>query len=224
MAKFNLLTPLDFQEETKNGRRIYRTPEGKIYPSVTTVLGEMVEKGEGFLKWKERVGPEEAKRVAGVAATRGKAVHDMVEKLLKGASDPTEGHNIINVDLFKKIRPHLEKHLGTVYGVELPLYSNVLKTAGRTDLIGTWDEDLSIIDIKTSTNAKKEEWIINYFMQETTYACCLLENYKLPAKKIVTLITNLYDDPQIFVHRTDEYLKQVINIFREYYKKHPYLK
>jgi len=220
MIKFDLLTPGNFDERFENGRRIYRTPEGKIYPSVTTVLGEMVEKGDGFLKWKERVGTEEAKRVAGVAATRGKAVHDMVEKFLKGVPNPTEGHNIINVDLFKKIRPHLEKNLGTVYGVELPLYSNVLRTAGRTDLIGTWDNDLAIIDIKTSTNAKKEEWILNYFMQETTYSCCLLENYNMAAKKIVTLITNLYDDPQIFIHDTKEYLKEVINTFKAYHKKH----
>ena len=66
---------LDFELEaktTENGR-VYFTPSGKAYPSVTTVLGSLSK--EGIKLWREKVGEEEADKISGRASRRGEALH-----------------------------------------------------------------------------------------------------------------------------------------------------
>ena len=46
----------------KDGIRLYETPEGDLYPSITTVLS--IRKKEGFFEWRKRVGKEVANYVA----------------------------------------------------------------------------------------------------------------------------------------------------------------
>ena len=60
--------------------RLYKTPEGNYYPSVTTFLGHFTSKSiEG---WKNAVGEKEANRVGHHAVTRGNAVHNTAERYL----------------------------------------------------------------------------------------------------------------------------------------------
>ena len=63
---------------TEKGRR-YRTPEGIDLPSITTVLSILSR--ESIMKWRKRVGAEEANRISHRASTRGTAVHAIIEKL-----------------------------------------------------------------------------------------------------------------------------------------------
>ena len=70
---------LDYDDLTaksvKNERR-YETPDGKSYPSVTTVLSIL---SEDFIrKWRKRVGEDEANKVSHRASTRGTAVHSII--------------------------------------------------------------------------------------------------------------------------------------------------
>ena len=62
---------------TTNGVRLYETPEGNKYPSITTVLS--VRNKKGLMEWRKRVGNEVANYVAGKAASRGTKVHHMCE-------------------------------------------------------------------------------------------------------------------------------------------------
>jgi len=62
---------------TVDGKRYYLTPEGKKYPSVTTVSSIYAK--EGIKKWRKRVGEEEATKITTQAAVRGTAVHKMCE-------------------------------------------------------------------------------------------------------------------------------------------------
>ena len=51
---------------TTDGVRLYETPEGNFYPSITTVLS--VKNKQGLTEWRKRVGDDVANYVAGKAA------------------------------------------------------------------------------------------------------------------------------------------------------------
>lgn len=65
-------------ETTDIGRRYY-TPTGEHYPSITTVLGELSK--DSIMKWRARVGEEEANKISTRAANRGTAVHNILENM-----------------------------------------------------------------------------------------------------------------------------------------------
>ena len=66
--------------QTINFKRFYETPDGKLYPSITTVLSTRNKKG--LFEWRKRVGDEVANYVARTSAARGTAVHHMCEDYL----------------------------------------------------------------------------------------------------------------------------------------------
>ena len=67
--------------ENHNGKRHYVTPEGELYPSITTVLGELSK--AAIQAWRERVGEEEANKISGKASRRGTSVHLSVNPISK---------------------------------------------------------------------------------------------------------------------------------------------
>ena len=77
MKEFNhvsLSNPIpDVSTETIKGKRFYVTPEGKKYPSITTVLSGR--NSEGLVRWRQSVGNDVANNIMRTAAKRGTAVH-----------------------------------------------------------------------------------------------------------------------------------------------------
>ena len=69
----------DIEAETTSSGRKYKCPNGVSYPSVTTVLSILSE--DGIRAWRKRVGEVEANKISHRAATRGTAVHAIVEDL-----------------------------------------------------------------------------------------------------------------------------------------------
>jgi genome maintenance exonuclease 1 len=194
----------EISAETTDHGRFYTTPDNSIYPSVTTILS-IVEK-EGLVKWRERVGEEEAKRVMEQAAVRGTAVHDMAEKYLRG-ENWKKGQMPGNLMSFMPIQKALYEHVDDIYYIEAPLYSHFLKTAGRVDLVARWKGKRSIIDFKTSRRDKTEDMIHNYFMQESAYAVMVEELTGIPITNLVTIMTS--DDspePLIFEQHRDKFI------------------
>ena len=61
----------------EDGKRYYLTPEGKKYPSVTTMLSYFSK--DTILEWRKRVGAEEANRISRQASNRGTKLHTIVE-------------------------------------------------------------------------------------------------------------------------------------------------
>ena len=49
----NILGDIELNTINENGKRLYVTPTGENYPSVTTVLSEY--KKEGIIEWRKRV-------------------------------------------------------------------------------------------------------------------------------------------------------------------------
>ena len=77
----------------KDGVRLYETPEGNKYPSITTVLS--VRNKKGLMEWRKRVGNDVANHVAKTAANRGTKVHHMCEDYLNNmpTNFPKNGRN-----------------------------------------------------------------------------------------------------------------------------------
>ena len=197
---------LDYKElKTKNidGKRHYVTPNGN-YPSVTTVTSLAIK--DGIKAWRERIGEKEANKIASQAARRGTKVHKICEDYLNNIDLNYEEIEPINHFLFKQIKPILDIRLNEVYGLEVPLYSNFLRVAGRVDLVGMWDGKVSIIDFKTASKRKRRDWITNYFMQESAYAVMFEEMFDIPVSQIVTIIAVEADEPQLFVEKRDDWI------------------
>ena len=199
--------------------RFYTTPEGIKYPSVTTALGTMSK--TAIEDWKDRVGEEEAKKILTQACHRGSSIHNIAEKYVLNDPDWAKGEFPFDLHTFRKIIPILDQRVDHIMGIEYPLWSHRLKTAGRTDLIAMWDGSPAIIDFKTSRKIKKKENIQNYFMQATAYSAMLKERLNIVCKDIVILMMVDHEDPIIFHDKTKNWLNTTVDYFRSY--KNPML-
>jgi hypothetical protein len=191
--------------------RLYTTPEGNRYPSVTTVIGKASDKS-WLDDWKARVGEEEVRKVSAQAARRGTAVHELAENYLNNDPRYTKGHMPANIATFGQIRPLLEKHVGKIYGLEVPLYSDKLRVAGRVDCLAEYNGILSIIDFKTSKREKKREDISGYFTQASAYSYMTFERTGLLPKQIVIMM--MVDDghPLVFIEKSKDWIEKFIEI------------
>lgn len=207
--KHNIELPVLTRETTAEGRK-YFTPEGKSYPSVTTVLS--IQDKSGLNEWKKRIGEEEAKKISTQAATRGTAVHKLTEDYLNNIEVYMKDHMPSNIFAFKQIQSILDKHVDNIWFQEQFLYSDYLETAGQVDCIAEFNGKLSIIDFKTSRKQKSRDWIHNYFMQEAFYAVAFEERTGKPISQLVTIITVDNDDPQIFIEKRDDHIKNFMKL------------
>jgi genome maintenance exonuclease 1 len=198
----------------KNGKRFYDV-NGDLFPSVTTVLSSLSK--DGINEWRARVGEEKAERIKNSAAARGTKLHLMCEDYVDNKEDFMKGRMPTTVDLFKQIQPYLDENLESVYAIEASLYSKKLRAAGKCDLICRMHGVNCIVDYKTSTSLKKEEWIESYFLQETAYAMMVEELYQIPIYYIITLIATEEGSLQFFVKQPIDYVNKVINTFNVYH-------
>ena len=198
---------------TEKGRR-YRTPEGIDLPSITTVLSILSR--DSIMKWRRRVGAEEANRISHRASTRGTAVHAIIEKYINNEEDFKDGYTPDIISSFLDLKPILDGRIGRVYAQEAPLYSNHLGVAGRVDCVADFDGKLSIIDFKTSMKPKRYDYITNYFMQETAYAIMWEERTGRPISQLVTIISVDNNEPQVFIENRDNWVRPLRETIAQY--------
>ncbi|CAB4124144.1 hypothetical protein UFOVP49_29 [uncultured Caudovirales phage] len=184
---FNHIThsfPTIVQENTENGR-FYVTPNGQKYPSITTILS--AESKDGIDAWRKKVGDAHADKISRNAATRGTAVHAIIEKYLNNEDVSRESIMPNAKSLFIRMKPELHK-LNNIHCLEQRLYSHELGLAGTVDCIAEHDGVLSVIDFKTSAKIKKVEYIKNYFMQGAAYSKMFYDMTSVKIDKVVILI------------------------------------
>ena len=70
----------DLEAETTEKGRVYKTPGGNLYPSITTVLSAYNKKA--IYEWRQRVGEEVANKISAKASGRGTKLHNTVEQYL----------------------------------------------------------------------------------------------------------------------------------------------
>jgi hypothetical protein len=200
------LHPLDTDEST--GERFYITPNGVKLPSVTTVLGYF--KKKSLIEWRNRIGNEEADKVMFRASNRGTRFHNMMESYLRNEDDYLNGVMPDMRQAFNDMKETLDL-IDNIRYIESPLHSEKLGVAGRTDVIAEFAGVPSIIDFKTSTKEKKEEWIGNYFEQGTAYALMYEELVKEPINQIVILISvDFMEHPQVFIRDKNSYIQNLL--------------
>nr|QMP82991.1 MAG: hypothetical protein [Caudoviricetes sp.] len=215
--KFNHCPPAELLElttESINGRRHYVTPVGK-FPSITSVLGAFP--NPALMEWRKRVGDAEANRISNTASSRGTKLHLLAEKYLSNEEINKKEFMPDALGSFYAFKPLLD-NISDIHKLEVPLYSNQLKCAGRCDCIASYNGELSIIDFKTSKKEKREEWIESYFMQTTFYGLCYAELTGIVAKNIVILIAVDDGESQVFIKPLKEYVKPTIDKIKEYYR------
>jgi len=203
-------------ESTLPTGRTYTTPEGKKYPSITTVLG--VRGKDAIYEWRARVGEEEANRVSRHAATRGSALHSIAERYLNNEAEYFVPGEMPHVKaMFNSIRPVIDKYIDKVTLQERPLYCDYFGIAGRVDLIAEYDNRLSVIDFKTSSRVKTREEISNYFIQTAFYAIAFEERTGIPITRlsIVMAVENM-NTPLVFVEKRDDWVGELQKVIKEY--------
>ena len=205
----------DLVAETTEKQRVYNTPSGKKYKSITSILSKYNK--EAIMLWRQRVGEEEANRISTKASRRGTKVHDICEKyLLNEMTDMKLQMMMPDLkETFFLLKNVLDENIGKVYCLEQALYSDELEVAGRVDCIADWDNELAIIDFKTSRRLKDESKILNYFMQATAYALMFEERTGKTINRIVVAIAVDQEDPQIFIKEKKDYIQDLMTYVKQ---------
>jgi len=206
--------------KTIDRKRYYITPEGKEYPSITTVLSNRGK--EGLFEWRKRVGDDVANYISGKAAKRGTAVHHMCEDYLNNVSfiEPDwwleKQKNFLPFCLFNQLRNGVLQRINNIHAQECGLYSDKYGVAGRVDCIAEYNRVLSIIDFKTSTSERNDEYNENYYIQTAAYAEMYEERTGIPTDQIIILVVTEDGQVQEFIKSKQEYLpllEEAINEF-----------
>lgn len=190
--------------------RVYQTPTGLKYPSVTSITG-LLGKDE-FFAWRARVGEEEANRVAARAARRGTAIHSLCEDYLYGKNPQP---SMFDQQVFGSMVPHLEK-IDNIHALESKLYSDHLQVAGTVDCIAEYEGKLSVIDFKTSKRIKAKEDIPGYFIQTAAYAVAFEERTGIPVSRLVIIMGVDDEEPIIFKEKRDNWIEQFFELRKEF--------
>lgn len=207
--------PVITREEKPNGDRIYLVPDGKSYPSLTTVIKAHNKKA--IDNWKQRVGESTAKRIQENASSRGHIVHECIETLLMNfpVTEIQKSMQLKAKAVYLSMKKTLVDKVTEVYGLEQPLFSHKLRVAGTADFIGKYDGKMSIVDFKTSTRKRKKEWNTGYYMQLTGYAFMFEEMTGIRIEQGV-ILAGIDNEPlvqEFVLDRKDfgKYLKELVS-------------
>ena len=203
----------DLKTENIEGKRYYVTPKGNKYVSITSLLGNLSK--QSIIEWRRRVGEAEANKISRQASSRGTRVHNICESYIKNQERILEGVLPDAIDMFNSIVPFLDR-IDNIHVVEGALYSDDLSVAGRTDLIGEFDEKLSVIDYKTSRKKKTWEMCHGYFMQGAFYAHAYEELTGISINDIVIIMAVENDKPLLFKETKDRWIEPLKQVITKY--------
>ena len=198
-----------------NRKRFYQTPDGKLYPSITTVLQKR--KMAGLMEWRKNVGDDVANYIARTAAHRGTKVHHMCEDFLNNNFDE-EIHkkNFLPYVLFGQMKPVLMQKVNNILAQECGLYTDKYKVAGRVDCIAEYNGVKSIIDFKTSRKERNDEWNESYYIQASAYAEMFEERTGIEINQIVILVVTEDGVVQEFVKDKGEYIPMLVEAIDDF--------
>ena len=201
--------------ETIDGVRYYSVPDEEELlklVSITSVTSHFNK--EIFVKWRKRVGNEEADRITKRATKRGTDMHTLVEHYMKNEELPEVPP--ISDFLFKISKANL-KRINNIYALEGSLYSKQLGIAGTVDCIAEYDGELAIIDFKTSAKPKPRGWIEHYFVQCMAYGCMLYELTGISVKKLVIIMACENGECVVYEERDkSKYIKLLTEYIRKF--------
>jgi len=202
------------ERETIDGIRYYKVPDDEELlklVSITSITSHF--NREIFVKWRKKIGEEEAEKITKAATSRGTDMHSLTENYLKNQDLPSVPP--LPDFLFKIAKKDLNR-INNIHALEGSLYSKVLGIAGTVDCIAEFDGELAIIDFKTSKKPKPRAWIEHYFFQCMAYGCMLYELTGISVKKLVIIMSCENGETVIY----EEYEKsKYIKLLTEYIRK-----
>lgn len=215
----SIVLPKLTQKNLESGR-VYLVEDGAhkgaAYPSITRVLGAKPK--PQLIAWRKRVGPAKAAAISKRATTQGTGFHTLAERFLNNETDL--GKPLPNVmELWQYTRPWLQKNITCVYRQEADVFSHKLAVAGRFDLLADVCGELAVVDFKTSTKEKKEEWVEDYLLQGTFYSLSVYELTQRKVKRIVILVAHP-DGLQVFETKPMVHFDKLYYRINEYYEKY----
>lgn len=178
----NISRPFVKEEHTDDGH-FYRTENGQLYPSITTVFKQVIPK-PWYNMWIQKLAREHNTDWEGaekIAKNIGKESTDVGTAMHKLAEDYVNNKELTKYDpeefatdpykLFEPLSQHLDEYVDNIYGTEAKVYSDFLEVAGTSDLVAEYDGVLSIIDYKNSRKPKSESKIRDqkYYEQICAY-------------------------------------------------------
>jgi len=203
-----------------DGIRLYETPEGNKYPSITTVLS--VRNKKGLAQWRKRVGNDVANHISRTAANRGTKVHHMCEDYLNNMqfNSPLEWEkhkkHFLPYCLFSELRDNALTYIDNIYAQEAGLYSDKYKVAGRVDCIAEYKGVPSIIDFKTSTKERIDKYNESYYIQGSAYAEMYKERTGVDISQVVILVVTEDGTVQEFIKQKHDYLNTLVETVEEW--------
>ena len=203
------------QVNTPSGRR-YQTPDGNVYPSITTVLGDQPEKKKVLAEWRARVGEAEANKISQQSARRGTDLHTLLESYIQG--DEIDVRQVLPTTLarFRPVQKCLDENLQMVYASETPMFSDILRIAGTADLICEWNGEVTVVDFKTARKMKTPDMITDYFVQATAYSIMFEEHTGIECHHFAILMVSDEGEFQAFHGKRNDYVRQLIRIRDQY--------
>ena len=179
ILKQNEKNRLDFNPELKQinflDRRVYKRGEGVFYPSVTTIL-QYMPKNKFFESWLKDVG-HNADLIMRRAGKEGTQVHEAAEALVKGEEVSwmddygNARYSQIVWEMILKFYDFWSTHKPELISTEEFVFSDEHKYAGTADLVVKMNDEIWLLDLKTSNSIHK-----SYDLQLASYAKALQEN------------------------------------------------
>jgi ATP-dependent exoDNAse (exonuclease V) beta subunit len=210
-----------------NGQRLYDVNSEKL-PSVTTILNATKSEREKakLEEWRKRVGAKAADLISKQALSRGSSMHDFLEKfILNQLNLDLLGDNSLEKQMADQIIENgLRNDLSEVYGVEATLYYPG-KYAGAADLLGVYMGKETILDFKTGTKPRRDEWNDEYYLQLGAYSLAhnkvygtninqgiiLLCTKDLMFQRFIVDVERLKDCQKRFLDRVELYKSMKLN-------------
>lgn len=157
----------------RNHQMLYEV-EGWCFPGVTSVLSatRSAESRQALQHWRQRVGDDEARRIAGGASSAGTRLHRQIAAYLN--------------DQAIHIPPDLTGYWASIEPV-LAQVEEVLLVEGAVwhargfvgfpDALVVLNGELHLCDWKTALRPKKPEWLGDYFLQIAAYRAAVTQVY-----------------------------------------------
>ncbi len=208
--------------------RVYLSPQGERYYSVTTILRKTAVKSPGLKAWERRMKDDPVARykkiqewvdkkkldpdIASRAIVEDWPVQRVTTLMMQaGGKRGTEMHLAIenffkskrrqggSGPYWKSIRPFLDRITSEKPLSEYHTHHPVLRYAGTTDMLAEVDFTPAILDWKTADEWKNEEWIGDYFLQVAAYAAAVRAMHGLTVENGYIVIA-VPDKPAQVIH------------------------
>ena len=198
--------------------RIYRTPNGDVYPSVTTLLKKTQDLSQKLQLQKSIKDTPHSEYISHEAMNIGTQTHQLIEDYLNNRPTTILKYDLLSFAHFERLKPFLHK-ITEIHGTEEPLYSNNLKLAGTADTIGMYDGNLSVIDYKTKRSDQKIQYLNDYFLQCTAYCIMWEELTGHAINQIVILVSSRQGQLQEFIVNPNNYKSALNERIAKFYHK-----